>query len=337
MLGSLRFFLALFVVIGHLTEGVHFFSHWGVFAVFGFYVISGYLITLILNEIYSFRLSAFVFNRFLRLFPIYYVVATATLIALTLSSGANTFHAAWTIQTRWMDIFGNFLIIPFEFYDSSFRLVPPTWSVAVELVNYLILWLIVARSRTLTFLIFSIVCLYHISSLFGGADWGRRYSPYYAALLPFSAGSLLYFFKDSVDAIHPQWRTYISKISFASWLINLILCGFIGGLGGKFFNWFFYVNLLSLTAFLYLNLPSSESTPTRWWDKKLGDLAYPIFLTHWIVGYAVSQLLLDGQRRGIILFATSVIPIIAISYALSKIADSMIEPLRAQVRNKVKR
>lgn len=43
MLGILRFVLAAFVVISHLTEGIQFFSHWGVFAVFGFYLVSGYL------------------------------------------------------------------------------------------------------------------------------------------------------------------------------------------------------------------------------------------------------------------------------------------------------
>lgn len=336
MIGSLRFLLALFVVIGHLTEGVQLFSHWGVFAVFGFYVISGYLISLILNEVYLFHLPSFVTNRFLRLFPIYYIVAAATLLALALSQDLNAFHPAWNIQTRWKDIFGNIFIIPFEFYDSSFRLVPPTWSVAVELVNYLALWLIVARSRTLSILVLFISSAYHILSILDGGDWSRRYSPFYAALLPFAAGSLLYFIKNPNKTASSPWTRHIPRLSISFWLINLILCGFAGGLGGRFFNWFFYINLLSFTVFFYFNLPSRSATSTLRWDKRLGDLAYPILLTHWIVGYLMGQLLLDGQRRGIALFAISVIPIIAISYALSKAVDSMVEPLRVHVRNGAK-
>ena len=72
------------------------------------------------------------------------------------------------------------------------------------------------------------------------------------------------------------------------------------------------------------------------WDKQLGDLAYPIFLTHWIIAYVIGHYFLDGQRRGIILLAASLIPIIMVSCALAKIADRMIEPLRTKVRSGIK-
>lgn len=77
MLGLMRFILALLVVVSHLTGGgaSPFFAHWGIFAVFGFYLISGYLMTIILNEKYFFNFTTFALNRFLRLFPIYYTAS----------------------------------------------------------------------------------------------------------------------------------------------------------------------------------------------------------------------------------------------------------------------
>ncbi|MBD9392868.1 acyltransferase [Acidovorax sp. ACV01] len=337
MLGSLRFLLALFVVIAHLTGGMPFFSHWGGFAVFGFYMISGYLITLILNETYHFRLSAFALNRFLRLFPIYYIVAIVTAFIIAFSNNASEFHPAWKLQTRWIDILGNSLIIPFEFYNSSFRLVPPTWSVAVELINYFILWAIGARSRALAILLFLVAFTYHLASFLSGAGWGQRYSPFYAALLPFSVGAIIYFFQNSIIVLRRQQIIYLSRFSCTIWLGNLVLCGFMGGLNSRFFELFSYINLCSLAIFLCTNIrPPSSDAPISLWDKRLGDLAYPVFLTHWVVGFVVGQVFLDGQHRGLLLFTVSLLPIIAISYALSEIADRMIEPLRNKVRSGLK-
>lgn len=332
MLGSLRLFLALSVVIAHLADDVRFFLHWGIFAVFGFYLISGYLITTILHETYSFRLSAFAINRFLRLFPIYYIVIAASAWIVNFSSDASAFHPAWSIQTRWRDIIGNIFIFPFEFYDSSFRLSPPTWSVAVELVNYFLLWLIVARNRSLAVLFFLIGATYHIASLTSGADWGPRYYPSYAALLPFSIGALIYFFRHAADQLVARFGGPISAISCALWLMNLTLCGYLGGPGSEFFNLFFYANLVFFAIFLYATITFPGKIWTVKWDKKLGDLAYPVFLTHWIVSYVVSQYFLNGQRRGMVLFAASLIPILVVSYILSRIADRLIEPLRSKVR-----
>ncbi len=81
---------------------------------------------------------------------------------------------------------------------------------------------------------------------------------------------------------------------------------------------------------------SPKSVPKLKWDKQIGDLAYPIFLTHWVISYLVGQYFLDGQRRGMILLAASIVPIIVVSYALAKMADKMIEPLRNQVRSEIK-
>ena len=68
MFGTLRFLLAVAVVIGHLNSA----SWLGTYAVFCFYIISGYFMCLVMNERYRFTLRgvwAFGLNRFLRIFP----------------------------------------------------------------------------------------------------------------------------------------------------------------------------------------------------------------------------------------------------------------------------
>ena len=76
-MGSIRTILALAVVFGH--AGAYLFTG-GMLAVQLFYIVSGYLMSLvILSSSYS-SIKLFYLNRFLRLFPIYWFVALITLV-----------------------------------------------------------------------------------------------------------------------------------------------------------------------------------------------------------------------------------------------------------------
>ena len=336
MLGLLRFVLALMVVAAHLSGGIQFLSHWGVFAVFGFYLVSGYLMAVILNETYSFKFLPFTANRFLRLFPIYYLVALGSAVVIFFVPSASRFHPAWEIKYRLIDLLGNGLIFPFEFYDASFRLIPPTWSVAVELVNYFLLWLIVARSRKLAITTLLFALAYHVIGLATGLDWVKRYYPFYAALLPFSLGACIYFFRSLLFSLSTLALQRISIFSFLTWVANLIVCGVVAGVGGRYFDFFFYVNLVCLLAFVSCLTTPAFSVLFKRSGKALGDLAYPIFLTHWIVGFIMNMLLLNNAGKGLPLLAVSVLPILVISFLVSWLANRWIEPLRYKVRPKVR-
>src|SRR6185312_239643 len=81
--GTVRFLLALCVVVTHAKGssifGMTLFS--GLTAVQCFYVISGFLITMVLNERADYaQLSNFYLSRYLRLWPAYIVVALASLV-----------------------------------------------------------------------------------------------------------------------------------------------------------------------------------------------------------------------------------------------------------------
>ena len=75
MFGIYRYGLAFCVAISHLWGGM--IAGPAAYAVWGFYCLSGYLMTLILNEKYGFSkrgLTNFAVNRLLRIYPAYYVV-----------------------------------------------------------------------------------------------------------------------------------------------------------------------------------------------------------------------------------------------------------------------
>lgn len=325
MVGTLRFILALAVVATHLAASPALF-HWGVFAVFGFYIISGYLMTQILCRTYHFDLRRFAVNRALRLYPQYWLVALLTLAVAWLSPEMSQFRRVWDSR-GWgiQDVLGNLFIFPFEFYPPKFRIVPPAWSLAVEIVNYFMLWLFVARSRRNALVVVAIGVLYHAASLVAGAPWESRYSPWYAAALPFAVGALLFHFPLRSGG------TWVAMIAAAAWIINLVACGFSTQLGGIAFDVYFYVNFALLVVLVASLMPSMNQ---QWrLDRILGDLSYPIFLTHWVVGYGVSALLFGTGRTGYDVLCAALPVIIALSVLLALVSGHWIEPWRDRVRD----
>ena len=95
MFGTFRAILALMVVALHLG-GI---PALGNYAVFAFYCLSGYLMTLILQRNYGYTLAGFskyIFNRFLKIYPVYWVsiLFTLALVVMTTYDVTRDFHRA---------------------------------------------------------------------------------------------------------------------------------------------------------------------------------------------------------------------------------------------------
>lgn len=83
-MGFYRFILAVIVVMFHFGG---FSSLAGRSAVFGFYCISGYLMTLVIDKVYSkmeYGVLAFYVNRALRIYPLYLFYMICTFLAIRL-------------------------------------------------------------------------------------------------------------------------------------------------------------------------------------------------------------------------------------------------------------
>jgi peptidoglycan/LPS O-acetylase OafA/YrhL len=331
----LRFILSLLVVVAHATENFQATYHFGIYAVFGFYVLSGYLMTMVLNENYQFQFIPFVWNRFLRLFPVYWLVWSASLVIILMLPGASSWKETWNVTTSPMSLLANLLIVPYEFYTSDYRIVPPAWSVAVELVNYFLLFIFIARSRLFAFAALALATVYHIYALLTFAEFWIRYLPFYAAILPFTAGSIVYFARQQIDRVSETTIKSILAVSTVIWAVNLLAFGFYSVIDTPEFNFSFYLNLTLFVVMISACSHASLRTIPRGLPKLLGDIAYPIFLMHWQVMFLMSVLFLDSQKRGIAVLLISLPIIIILAIAAQKLADMLIEPMRDKIRPKL--
>ncbi len=327
VMGTLRFVLAGLVATSHLagkSGGLHQFMHLGHTAVFGFYLVAGFLITRVLQETYSFRLAPFAMNRFLRLFPMYAVVAVVTLCVIVLwPEAAGAYHSAWQFGDWSSDLFGNLLIVPFLWDKSGLRLIPPTWSIAVEIANYALLWLVVSRNHRMAGFAVLVGIGYHAMSYSTGEPFSARYAPVGAALLPFGLGAAAYFMSRSLPRDwSPSPRLPGTLLSV--WLAVVIVPTF----DFRAFELVFYASLALLLAFIVATA-NTEASPL---DRRLGDLSYPMFLLHWLVGFPASAFLLSAGSHGLTLLLLAALPLLASSWLLADLGNRIVEPLRDRIR-----
>jgi peptidoglycan/LPS O-acetylase OafA/YrhL len=319
MFGAFRFLLALLVVYTHLGKphGAALGGH----AVFGFYALSGFLITRVLNELYNFRLLPFAANRFLRIYPIYFAVAVLTVPALLIIDSPGQFNGRYNLPSGWWPWLKCFLILPTHDLP-PFRLVPVSWSIAVEIINYAILWAFTARHVRLAWVAFIVgVCL-HGYSLALGEPHNSRYLPWVYASLPFSIGALVYFYREQLAKLLPS-----AGVVLGVWALILALAYGLNGFRSFGGEAMFYVGLLVIAA----AIATLNRLPARVWDQRLGDLAYPIFVTHILVGLVVSGSLGTAGRTDT-LFLAALAPMIGLSQALVLLQSRFIEPIRDFVR-----
>lgn len=328
-MGIYRFVLAGCVVVEHLS-GNQYASHTGMFAVFGFYVLSGYLITRILRDTYDFDPVTFWSNRALRLFPLYAIFLIIGLLLIFGTSGAVAFFPqVWQSSPSRIDWFGVFTVFPMGLspMDWHFRPVPSIWSVGVELLNYALLFVFVARSRGAALLAALCAAAYHGWAIWHGDDIAARYFPFYAALLPFSLGSLIYF--DTRSRRKTSARTAVTLCIPA-----VVIVGVTAMFGGvqhtAWFDILFYCNLaaqcLAVWA-LSLMAPTGYERIDKWW----GDLSYPVFLCHWQVGYVLTFVLPYRSLGFGLMFATLAASTL-VAYLACRGQDALIEPVRKAIR-----
>lgn len=253
MFGSFRTILAMFVLIGHLHGPFEL----GTYAVFGFYVLSGYLMTFIMHETYHYDLGGrmkFLLNRFLRIFPPYWFAACLSIILLLIfGSRITDFKSAIFLPGNIAEWSRNvFLVFHFE---SMPRLSPATWALTVELFYYLAICVGISKNSKWTIIWFLGSVCYTLFLLWSGADWSQRYFTIPAASLPFSLGALIFHFKDQVHEIPKINTNGFSFFLFLMICVNFclsyivekfIFSSYIFGVG-------FYVNL-ALMSLLIVSL-----------------------------------------------------------------------------------
>ena len=334
MFGLLRLFLSYLVVISHLSGSIYA-EHFGYYAVRAFFVISGFLMTSALNEVYHFEGVRFWTNRLLRLLPLYYLVCLLTFAAIVLlPAAAHDYHLAWRHSASaagWMsEGILNLLVVPLQFTSPEFRLVPPYWSIAIELEMYLLLFVIAARNVHCAIGLLAAGIAFHIVDAQFGLAWPTRYFTAAGAMMPYGYGALIYFLgKRGVLRVAP----WAAALAFALWFANLVLAGwvlpesYVYGAG-------YYLNGVAFAVVAAAVSQRRFSTSVARFDRALGEIAYPVFLVQWLAGFLVAATLFPGVQRGWILTLVATPFIIAAGFALAAVNRRLIEPARVRLRDR---
>jgi peptidoglycan/LPS O-acetylase OafA/YrhL len=328
VIGAWRWILALLVMNGHL------FTPWwpASFAVFSFYVISGFLMTLILNEKYSFEgagFKAFWINRVLRLYPSYYLACLLSLVAIFIipQDFISAINSKIILPTSLYEILSNFFIIGLEQVPNQSSLVPPAWALFIELVYYFVISVWAGKSKTRAWLFLFLGILYLVwTAIYKDFDFQYRYFKIGSGALPFAVGTLLYFYKDQITSYFGryQWSTQL-KVGLGAYLIILVF--------GNVHWSTLYINLIT-TSTLIIVLWRAPKNAFKKIDTYLGDLCYPTYLLHWQVGILVIYFA-DLPYKSVSAFVVALALTTILAALDSRYISGAIETYRRQVKARI--
>ena len=336
MFGAYRTFLALMVVSLHLG-GI---PAIGAYAVFGFYCLSGYLMTLIMQTSYGYTASGigkYAANRFLRIYPIYWasILFSVVLIFYLGNEYTSTYHKTIYLPSDIFELLKNLLLF-FPFREGP-RLTPPAWALTVEIFFYIIIGLGASKTKYVTLVWFILSAVYHLFAVIFQLGWEHRYFTIFAASLPFATGALMFHYKKELTQLvgRAAGKTY-SYFPFI--LLLLILFNwYLGYKVGSAKRLFFYSNFL-LCSIMVATLQSRKELPfiTRKIDKWFGDFSYPIYLIHYQVGIIVILLFaalgVEIKRPDLTLLIVSIPVIFIFSWIITVTLERPIEIVRSNVK-----
>ena len=240
-------------------------------AVFIFYMVSGFLISYVLEKKYKNETLKFYGARAKRLYPLYLCLAAVTILMTQINLNYFNLKNLWPfglglLGGDWVLVFKNY---PQDFWSHYPPQLNPAWSLSVETAFYLIApFLLSAKKICLCVFIFSVL-----------ARW---------LCLRFDAGLLYYhWFPASLCfflAGHYSWEFFKKRKLNDGFYYCLIPAFFVltwlGVPKTPFDNLYFYGYLTCI----FLGLPVLfEKTKRSRWINFLGNLSYPIYLGHIIV------------------------------------------------------
>lgn len=350
-MGLIRFLLAVCVVVSH--TGSFLALQWmsGANAVVVFFIISGFYMSLILNEKYIGEKSnywLFISNRLLRLMPLYYTVIILHIILCGIGWVVNNNALALQIYIDnthnipvlgWLIfIFCNVFIVGMDtlYYlhllpaqglawtinegipTAWFMLMVPAWTLSIELLFYFIAPFILRKhkrilSLTLIILAAMIAC-YH-----AGIDIGDETKSLFAtSLIYFLIGGVAWLIYNKIKSGGVGLNT--CKLIFGFYLVCLFLFPYLYPESKLQMNIFYFLTFISLPFVFQL-------TKNLKWDAAIGEYSYPIYITHEMVNDLLKLFGMDrADHAGLNLLIT-----IALSYLLIRWVSNPVERLR-QVR-----
>lgn len=297
-IGFLRFFLAASVLMAHVGGGPMLSARLSVFC---FYIISGYLITRVLNENYRFGLTSkfiFIFNRFLRIYPLFFIFTLLTYISINIIG-----HVQLDLKDNWIPSNNNSLNFFTIFYTSlkfnshdlpllfpSANNLEQSWSLGVEIIFYLsILFGSFVNLKKFIIIFFTLSISYFLLQIFlaqGFNDFENKiYKEIFSTSFLFYLGGIIYFVEEKIK-IKKFFKNLSIFFIFLLFLFSRYLFDPIIEYPNsiwKFVLLFFIFFILILVIIFILNDSKNESNISKF----LGNLSFGIYINHFLVAYIV--------------------------------------------------
>lgn len=301
MFGIFRFVLAINVVLFHLADVPTI----GPYAVFSFFVLSGYLMTAVMNESYGYTklgIWRFWINRWLRLYPYYWFGLILTCSGILLVTGrefALRFHQALYLPGDSMEWIQNIFMVYWAEQPISIlpRLSPASWALSIELFFYLLISLGASINRMATLTWFGLSVVYAAFQALAYQN-GLTYGTVIAASLPFAVGALVYHEMPTIRRLAGSNHLILLTGTLLLMVLNAVLPSLLREWAGEH-HWKIgfacgYIDLvLSACAVAFLSMKKTRKKSLNRIDKYLGDLSYPIYIFHWF-GACFAAYILTG-------------------------------------------
>ena len=346
--GAFRFTLALMVLLQHglllLRPGARdaFYQlELGAVAVAVFFALSGFIVAEALGRFYAGRPGAFLANRVLRVVPPYLAALALAVAADSLLSAAGRLvpldaaldGAPWQPRVLLAAVLEIVPALPAHRISAQdFSFIPFAWTLRVEFAFYLLAagaaWLM-ARGAQATwrrrigaaafaagYAAFAGVLWRH--RLYGAAGGGRQLlnTPFFAF------GWCAYLLQAEPT------RPARAHLLFAACLVPVafVLCGERGHPVLAF-----QVPLLCGLFGVLLLLSRAPPPGGRWrmWDKRLGELSYPLYIGHGVVLTVLASL---SPTRGALPFGLAILTALALAAALHGLVERPFQRVRTRLR-----
>lgn len=334
-MGLIRFILAVSVLLSHMPDlGVGTIVSreylpvkvWSGHAVFAFFIISGFYISLIINEKYALLeggVKKFYLNRALRLYPAHWFVLVCY-VFLFLVSGTQSFIVgdfAGNNALGLFAIFSNVLffgseLIGFNNVSNWYYVIGPIWSLSIEAYFYILAPFLVGKPLRVVLSVLGLFLLLRLSMYWSGSElvpWRYFYFP--SVFVFFIMGAVSY----RIYSFSKNWK-YSSNLGLIS-LIFLIyymadsrywVYSDLDQLG----SWVFFLLIFLLTPFVFCFSKNIRA------DNFLGQLSYPVYIGHMFVIAVVSKVDLVGVDKGFVAFSGTLVFAVFVYLAIDKPIDN---------------
>ncbi len=289
MFGYIRFALAFLVMLSHIGVRVYGLNP-GVMAVVIFYILAGYVVSHLFNDILvkkNHRIVLFYKDRAFRIFPLYMYTLIVTLCFLALTSFGKPHYSLSAMVA-------NILIIPLNYYmyydftilsNPNWCLIPPAWSLGTELQAYLLLPLVLlCRPLKIIAALLSLGVYLAANFSFLHPDYfGYRFIV--GVFFIFIIGSTIQYTK-TLSTEKNFFETYFPRFI---WLTILLLVPLFYYLE-RFSPTYTKETFIGLLVGIPLVIAASKVKRKILGDALLASLSYAIFLSHflaiWILEYS---------------------------------------------------